>query len=438
MSVSANAQWAIKHLNENSHKTGTIKFKNDSLGLFIGGFQGGNHTFLKTMDVGDTWQIKHMNINVNINDFQFIGDSSVFAVGDYYTGNGENMTSKLIKSENLGESWDSISNFAGKQIHSLHFFNNDSGIVAGYDVIYRTVDAGKLWKTVWGIKQFGYKYGELKQLSFPSSEIGYAIGIGRNQNNDGSNFDYFLLKTNNSGITWNLVKTFDNPLASIYFVNLNIGFIGTESGVLYKTNDGGNSWTELQINKSGNEIHSIQFISELKGFATGGVMRYLTDGGGSSNFFISKTTDGGETWASYDTLGIPLNSIYFINDTIGFVSGDFELIMKSNGKINKLSEDYPWHLVGNPNSIDENKFSCSRIKIYPNPTDGTLFIQNLTSNKELKSISLINTSGQTIDSRNSVSDNELIQLNLSGFKSGMYLIKTVYTDKIEFMKIIRN
>jgi hypothetical protein len=61
----------------------------------------------------------------------------------------------------------------------------------------------------------------------------------------------------------------------------------------------------------------------------------------------------------------------------------------------------------------------------------------LNSDKEIKSISLVNTFGQTIDIRNSVSDNELIQLNLSDFKSGMYLIKTVYTDKIELMKILK-
>jgi photosystem II stability/assembly factor-like uncharacterized protein len=330
---SVHAQWTIKHFDEHSHKTGIIKFKNDSLGLFMGGFQEGNTLCLKTKDVGDTWNIKHMDINVNINDFQFIGDSSIFAVGIYYIGNGENMTSKLIKSENLGESWDSISSFAGKQLNSLHFFNNDSGIVAGYDEIYRTVDAGKSWNTVWSIKQFGYKYGKLTQISFPSTEIGYAIGIGRTQIDTGPGFDFFLLKTNNSGITWVPINTFSKSLASIYFINQFTGFIGTESGVIYKTNDGGNNWTEFQLTNSGNGIKSIQFISEMNGFATGGAMVVLTGGGESSNFFISKTLDGGETWASYDTLGIPLNSIYFVNDTLGFVSGEFELIMKSNGKI---------------------------------------------------------------------------------------------------------
>ncbi len=31
------AQWSIKHLNEDNNNTGIVKFKNDSTGLFMGG-----------------------------------------------------------------------------------------------------------------------------------------------------------------------------------------------------------------------------------------------------------------------------------------------------------------------------------------------------------------------------------------------------------------
>ena len=429
--LSVNAQWTIKNLDENSQKASIVKFKNDSLGFSM----EGNSSFLKSENIGETWKEIQLDIKVNIKDFQFIGDSAIFAVGDYYTGNGENMTSILIKSENLGETWDSISNFQGQQLRSLHFFNNDSGIVTGYDGIYRTINSGISWDTVWSIKKFGYKYGGLQQLNFPTSQIGYAIGMGRNQHNN-PNFDNFLLKSTNSGISWDLIKTFSGSLTCINFVNENTGFIGTNSKFIYKTIDGGYTWTGLPIARNNYIIESIQFISEMKGFATGGARNYLTSGGGSY-FFISKTIDGGETWATYDTLGIPLNSIYFINDSVGFVSGDFLLIMKTNGKINQLPGDYPWHLVGDPNSINPNEFSNSNIKIYPNPTDGILSIRNTDSNKEIKTISLINASGQTIDIRKPVSYNQLTQLDLSDLNSGIYLIKIGFDDKIESMKIIK-
>lgn len=418
----SSAQWTIKHLDENLYNTGNVAFKNDSLGLFM----GVGSTALKTTNVGETWKSIQLNIDINISQFQFIGDSSVFAVGD----------SKLIKSENLGENWNSISIFTGKQLYSLWFFNNDSGIVAGYDEIYRTVNKGSTWDAVWSITQFGYKYGTINQLYFPSPKVGYAIGRGRNQSKDPL-FDNFLLKSNDSGITWDTITTFSNStLSAIYFINNDLGFIGTESGLIYKTFNGGSSWTEIPITDSWNTVKSIQFISEMEGFATGGAEIFITSGGGSG-FFISKTIDGGETWASYDTIGIPLNSIYFINDETGFVSGKYELIMKSNGTIDKLPVNYPWNLVVDPNSIAENESALSTIKIYPNPTTGILFVQNLNSSKQIKQINIINTSGQIIRIDNLVSNNDLFKLDLSNLIAGIYLFKIEYLDKTEVMKIIK-
>jgi photosystem II stability/assembly factor-like uncharacterized protein len=428
-----NAQWTIKNLDENSYSySNVIKFKNDSLGFLM----GDHSIILKTVDAGETWVPGELDTKINIKDFQFLGDSTIYAVGDYYIGSGENLTSKLIKSQDNGETWDSLISFAGKQLYSLYFFNKDSGLLAGYDEIYRTVDSGDTWDTVWSITQFGYQFGALKQLTFPTSQIGYAIGIGLNQHNN-LYFDNFLLKSIDAGLTWDTIKTFQNPLTTIYFMNQDTGFIGTESSssIILKTTDGGNTWNETQGATYFNSVNSILFTSNMTGFAAGAPSDIILEG--QTSFFISKTINGGVTWESYDTIGIPLNSIYFINDTIGFVSGSYDLIMKSSGKINRLPEDYPWHLVGAPNSIDEDKHSYSRIKIFPNPTDGYLFVQNLNLNKEIKSISLINTSGQTIYIRNPDSNHELIQLDLSNIKSGMYLIKTVYTDKIELMKIIK-
>ncbi len=91
------AQWIVKNLNEDQRYQGIVKFKNDSLGFYM----GGNSTFLKTTDMGETWHLNQLNINVSINDFQFIGDSSIFAVGNYYNSIGQHISGKIIKSENL-------------------------------------------------------------------------------------------------------------------------------------------------------------------------------------------------------------------------------------------------------------------------------------------------------------------------------------------------
>ena len=55
----------------------------------------------------------------------------------------------------------------------------------------------------------------------------------------------------------------------------------------------------------------------------------------------------------------------------------------------------------------------------------------------IESISLLNTSGQTIDIGNNVSNNDFIHLDLSDLTSGIYLIKIVFAEDFEVMKIIK-
>jgi hypothetical protein len=273
-------------------------------------------------------------------------------------------------------------------------------------------------------------------LCFPKTENGYAIGIGGSDPHKSYYDDNILIKTEDNGKTWNVVSTFSNELTSINFINENTGFIGTESDTIYKTTDGGLTWTGTRItNEEFNIVRSIQFVSDTLGFATGSIGE-VTGGVGYSNFFISKTVDGGTTWDSYDTLGIPITCIHFINDSTGFVAGYYELIMKTNGIIDQLPDDYPWHLTRS-NGIDEKKISNSEAIIYPNPTNGIFFFQNRNSTNEIKSINIINITGQTIVNSKPVYYNNLISFDLSYFKAGMYLISIRYSNKTETKKILK-
>ena len=416
------AQWAIKHLNETSwFYENILKFRDDSLGLCM----GDHSVILKTEDAGETWEAREPDINVNFRDFQFVSDSLVYAVGE----------SRLVKSSDAGDTWHLFQSINGKRFNSLWFFSSDTGFVAGYDGIYRTVDGCSTWDTAWSITQSGYKYGVLKQMNFPTAQIGYAVGFGRNQHTNPS-FDYFLLKSIDSGASWVSIKTFPDPPESVCFINRDTGFVGTESGDIYKTSDGGSTWTGSQLAEYGIPVKSIQFISEMKGFAAGGFMVMLLKDGIYSNFLISETADGGETWKSYDTTGIALNSVWFVNDTLGFVSGDLELIMKSNGITDQLPGDYPWYLFGG-GSIEQKKLPDSRISIHPNPTDGILFVRNMDSDRPIESIRLLSVSGQTIDITDVVSNKDLIQLDLSGLRSGIYFLRIIFADNMEGLKIIK-
>jgi photosystem II stability/assembly factor-like uncharacterized protein len=115
---------------------------------------GDNSVILKSDNSGEIWKVINPGFPVNYKDFQFISDSIILAAGDNYRGT---TASLLIKSADNGETWDSVTYFPGKQFYSIWFFNGDSGLVAGYDGIHRTVDSGLSWETSWGIVQSGYK-----------------------------------------------------------------------------------------------------------------------------------------------------------------------------------------------------------------------------------------------------------------------------------------
>jgi len=431
-SVEANAQWSVKYLDESKSTQGwenLVKFKNDSLGLFM----GDNSLILKSTDAGETWNPKVIDLKMNLNDFQFVGDSIVYAIGDADFENGESRESILIKSVDNGETWDSIASFPRQILWSISFLNADTGIVAGYSGIFRTSNSGKTWNSVWDITRFPDWYIEPQQIVFVNSQIGFAVGVGGPQHGSSKNL---LLKTIDSGLAWDTLFTFQQGLTSIYFINADTGFVGTEPGFLYKTIDGGHTWSEKKITEFWNGISSIQFISDKIGFVVGH-HRVMTGGWYPTSFFISKTTDCGETWETFNSPGISLNSIYFVNDTTGFVSGDFSLIMKSNGIIDELPSNYPWDLVDDGSLVKDVEDTNSYVKAFPNPTSGILNIQLKNADQTVQAIRLFSYSGQLINIGIPDLNNENIQIDLSGLVSGMYFLQVVFSGKTELVKILK-
>jgi photosystem II stability/assembly factor-like uncharacterized protein len=427
-----NSQWTIKHFDESTFiNDNVIKFKNDSTGLFM----GGNSGILKSADAGETWKEIRIETQINVKDFQFEEGSTIYAVGDHYVDAGQDLVSKIIRSADDGETWDSIYSFDKKQLKSIWFFNNDSGIIAGFDGIYRTRDAVNSWDTVWSTGQSGYTYGTVEDISFPVPQTGYAIGEGRTENNPSRLFDHFLLKTYNSGLTWDTIKTFPGLLTTVLFINRDTGFIGTESNpaTILKTTDGGNTWNEIPVAAGySGSVNSIHFISDMTGYATGAPPGFIT--GGSTSFFISKTIDGGDSWETYDTTGIPLNSIFFMNDTTGFVSGLYDLIMKSNGSIYGLPADYPWHLAVN---VKKSEMSDFQSRIYPNPTDGKIRIQQSNRHEPVKTIKLFSVAGLLIRVTEPMADDDPLQFDLSDQPHGLYLIQLTYPGRNEMLKVLK-
>lgn len=102
-----------------------------------------------------------------------------------------------------------------------------------------------------------------------------------------------------------------NDLHSIFFVTDSLGFVVSQDSLIYKTSDGGLSWSSHIVVGDG-FFNSIYFLNKDTGFVAG----YDMTGG-----LIGKTTDGGITWNMYIIGYVGLNDIRFYNDSIGYAVG---------------------------------------------------------------------------------------------------------------------
>jgi photosystem II stability/assembly factor-like uncharacterized protein len=426
------AQWTVMHIDENAYTLQSkIKFLDDSTGLYM----GSNSIILKSKDAGETWYSIEVETGINFTEFQFVNDSVIHAVGYRTSGTKQGWDSKMIRSEDRGDTWNSVADFSGKQLMSLWFFDNDTGLVADSGGIYRTVDSGAIWENVWSFSQYGYYTGEFRKLCFPSEQVGYTVGSGIVQTP--LSIDNLLLRTSDAGLTWDIVHTFSHSLTTVHFINQDTGYIGTECGMVLKTTDGSNTWKETQVSGWGSAVNSIHFISANTGFATGSPLVYPTKASGLS-FFVAKTIDGGENWVSYDTIGIPLNSIYFLNDSIGFVSGLYGLIMRTEGRIDQLPDDYPWHLAGVTNIIEINpEFRKeSRVKLYPNPANDVLHVD--IDHSLLPSTEIIIYNVQGVALKHKHVNGYTHTISLGDLHKGLYFVRIKNGPHILWHKIIIN
>jgi len=77
-------------------------------------------------------------------------------------------------------------------------------------------------------------------------------------------------------------------LNCVFFINDTLGWVGTQSGKIYRTTDAGATWTLMQSGQStSNYITAIHFVDDQIGYAS-------CYGGGK----VLKSVDGGQTWVS--------------------------------------------------------------------------------------------------------------------------------------------
>ncbi len=250
---------------------------------------GENGAFYSTRNGGVNWSYSHIEHWASID---FASDTTGYLVGRF---------GLVWKTTNSGTSWDTIPRLINN-LNSVNFISENSGFVAGNSgTLLKTTNGGINWMNI--SSDFNYDFNYIK---FFDEYTGYLS-------------ENIILKTTDGGISWDSVAYY-NSTYKVQFLNPDTGFVGS-SGTIYKTVDGGKSWTLRGVPGMAASYRSIHFFDYNNGvvmFAYGNQPPMVS---------IYKTTDSGENWIlmiqfqSNGNFGENVRGISFLSEQNGYLYG---------------------------------------------------------------------------------------------------------------------
>ena len=176
----------------------------------------------------------------------------------------------------------------------------------GESLIIRTTDGGNTWH-----RQNSGIFGKpLRKVYFRSASEGWSIGE-----------EGVLIHTSDGGKTWQSIETSTKNNLNDLFIRNGIGWVVGDWGTLLKTTDGGQTFTEIDGNVFGRKsLKSVYFVNETYGWIV--TYNAPTSTRQENAGYIYKTTDGGVTWTEQFATEAALFRVHFIDNQAGWVVGD--------------------------------------------------------------------------------------------------------------------
>jgi len=253
------------------------------------------------------WINQISGVKTNLNSVKFVNSQTGWCVGD---------SGKILKTVNGGLYWNPQSSGFHYNLKALSFPSNDTGYIAADSGIFlKTINGGDNWI----------------RLNSVISDINFSSVFFLNNYEGYLGGDYSkLLRTTNGGVDWDSIDYDGNFIKSIFFININKGWIilgydnlGTEQ--VKKTFDGGLNWI---VQYGTTTLNKLFFLDSLVGWTVG-------LGSGPSIF---KTKSGGNIWSPCVLCNVgEVSSVFFINDNIGWLTSYGSIRSTSNGGSNWIN-----------------------------------------------------------------------------------------------------
>jgi len=275
-----------------SENLNDIYFVNDNSGWIV----GENQTLISTASADKGWSKAPVLLPLeNLRSVYFVNDQVGWIVGDLsgstisgqiaYTNNGGGYPSQqetvenplnalffvdnqlgwaagenglVVKTQNGGSNWIRATPFTTNNITDLYFLNENQGwAVTTQGGIFYTQD-GSTW-----LQEDSGIDSDIHAIHFIDTQ-GWACGdkntILRMESgpNGSKTWNRYTISTESVNIKWN----------DIFFVDVATGWVAGESGILYKSTDGGITWTSENSNVTSN-LNAIHMVSTRRGWVVG-------------------------------------------------------------------------------------------------------------------------------------------------------------------------
>ncbi|MBH8569423.1 T9SS type A sorting domain-containing protein [Microvirga sp. STS02] len=218
---------------------------------------------------------------------------------------------QLLRTDDAGLTWREVARYPDAA--DLEFAHDGTGYLLTHPgVLWRSTDGGQTWARVSRAPQTAPQYvgygPPVVQHYYTRLHAISADTVVELTNNG------LLRRSVDGGRQWQETATGVQVLSS-FFVSGKVGFMGTWGGKIYKTTNGGTTWTKLsEVTYIPSEITMLHFISPLVGFAH----REHSD--------LLRTSDGGLTWTVVSNRLEDINEMHFLSSSVGFAVGDYGTI----------------------------------------------------------------------------------------------------------------
>lgn len=154
------------------------------------------------------------------------------------------------------------------ELDAVWYADSTTLLAAGAGWVIRSTDAGKSWE------RLRIENDIFTAIHFPTSQTGYLCG------NQGS-----LYKTMNGGASWTKLRQGGStgarhkPFRALWFKDADTGWLVGDNGIFWQTNDGGDTWKSIENAPSDADFTDIFWIGN-QGWATargGRLFRMMND-----------------------------------------------------------------------------------------------------------------------------------------------------------------